>query len=135
MFVISLEIDSPSGEKVLPHPSWATVEAEVRALDGDHKDSIVLATQSNAYMGIAGGSEGRYVVGGFLDGFGEYICASGGDIPEIMEVAVCRDYNQYAAVNVVGLHSALAAARDFFHAGKLSSELRWDRKPRQVKET
>lgn len=80
-------------------------------------------------MGISGGQDGRYVVAGFLEGFGSFICASGEAGPP-KEVVVAGDYNTYASSNVVGVETAIRAAKAFFERGLLSKDLKWEAKHR-----
>jgi hypothetical protein len=112
--------------EAIQKPSWEHVNAAISCLDGIGEDGIVLQSDGQSYMGISGGKEGRFAVIGFIDGYGEFICASGKE-GVAQQVVVAGDYNTFASRHVVGLASVLIAARDFFERGKLSEQLKWEK--------
>jgi len=112
---------------VVERPSWDCVEAALRALNGEDKDGIVLKSDGPSYMGISGGEDGWYAIIGFLEGFGEFICASGAQDGPPRDVVVAGDYNSFASKHVIGIQTVLAAAKAFFERGALSDELEWEK--------
>lgn len=108
----------------LIHRTWPTIERQLRSIDGVNSDTVIIPSTGNSYMGISGGNDGRYVVGGYIDEKGSFICASGED-GHPKDVAVCDDFNEYPSVNVVTLDAALIAAKEFFETGGLSTKLKW----------
>lgn len=125
MFINELAVGSIQ-EQVISQPSWDAVETSIRNLDGGTCDGVALNGPNNSYMGVAGGEEGRYVVAGYLHGFGSYICASGKEGP-FKDVVVAGDYNPYPCKNVVDLEIVLKAAKAFFEQGVLAESLRWEK--------
>jgi len=109
------------------HPSWADVDARLRALDGEQSDGIVLGSPADTYMGISGGENNRYIVAGYLEGFGSYIIASGDPAGDRQDVVICNDYAAFPSRNIVGLEEAILAARSFFETGQLTAELKWEK--------
>jgi hypothetical protein len=105
--------------------SWESIEQDLRAMDGESVDTVIIRSVGETYMGISGGNEGRYVVGGYIEGKGSFICASG-DEGSVKRVVVCNDFNEYPSVNVVTLDTALLAAREFVQSGKLLERLKWE---------
>lgn len=129
MFIKAIEYGPNGNETTAADPSWDFVEAIIRSLDGHASDGVALDSSGTSYMGISGGQDGRYVVAGFLEGFGSFICASGEAGPP-KEVVVAGDYNTYASSNVVGVETAIRAAKAFFERGLLSKGLKWEAKHR-----
>lgn len=108
----------------LTERSWHSIEQQLRSIDGVNSDTVMIPSAGNSYMGISGGNDGRYVVGGYIDEKGSFICASGED-GHPKDVAVCDDFNEYPSINVVTLDAALIAAKEFFETGGLSTKLKW----------
>src|SRR5215469_8103747 len=112
MFIKAIEYGPNGNETTAADPSWDFVESILRSLDGQASDSVALDSSGKSYMGITGGRDGRNVVAGFLEGFGSFICASGEAGPP-KEVVVTGDFNTYASTNVVGVETAIRAAKAF----------------------
>jgi hypothetical protein len=112
-------------ETCLRNPSWDEVEAAVRSMDGERLYGISLEREGNSCMGICGGNDGRYVVAGYMEGFGDFICASGMQSGPAMEVAVTGDFNCYASANIVNADQAVAIAKAFCQRGVLLESLNW----------
>ena len=127
MFVISIESGSADNSRIIPNPTWTQVETELRSLNGRLNDSICLDSTGKSYMGIAGGAQDRYFVGGHLEGSGSFKCSSGKKNGPPLEVVVDGDYNIYPSRNVVDLETAIVAARFFFERGALAEQLEWDK--------
>jgi hypothetical protein len=127
MFVKAMECGPAGNPRTKANPSWDDIEAEVWSLDGDRNDSIALDGAGTSYMGICGGGDDHYVVAGFLEGFGSFICASGQKDGSPIDVAVTGDFNTYPSKHVVDLDKAIAAAKVFCEQGVLSDRLRWDK--------
>jgi len=122
----SIEFDAPGGSQTIDAPTWEIVERELRALDGASRDSVCLdAADGRAYMGISGGENMQFVVAGFLDGFGSYLIAEGEPEKARIQIAACHDHVDFASVNVVGLETAVRAARYFYENVGLDPSLRW----------
>lgn len=113
--------------EVVEDPRWDAVEAALRSLDGRDSDGLVLQRTSQTYMGVAGGENGCYAIVGHLEGFGEFICASGVEGGPPRDVAVAGDYNRFESKHVVDIENAVLAAKAFFDAGVLSNQLRWEK--------
>jgi hypothetical protein len=132
MFIKSIEIQSLTGAKAVEKPDWSLVENELRSLDGCDKDSLILDhNDERSYMGISGGRDNQYVVGGYLEGFGSFIANIGIESTKIVEAVVCGDFIEYTAMNVVDLESAIAMAKVFFNSGELASSFRWEKQRRE----
>src|SRR5271154_6552143 len=111
MFVKAIQYGTTGHEKTTERPSWDFVETALRSLDGNANDGVALDCAGKSYMGIAGGEKDRYVVAGYLEGFGSFICASGAANGSPKDVVVAGDLNTYASENVVGIETAVAAAK------------------------
>lgn len=130
MFVRTMEYGPSGNETTVANPNWLAVEAELRLLDGDRNDSIALDGTGTSYMGVCGGKDGQYVVAGFLEGFGSFICACGDPNGPAIDVPVAGDFNTYPSKHVVGLETAIAAAKEFCEQGVLLNQLQWDKQRR-----
>lgn len=113
--------------QVAENPTWEFVEAALRCLDGENKDGVVLQSTGQSYMGIAGGENGRYAIIGYLEGFGEFICASGLQGGPPQDVVVAGDCNNFASKHVVDINTAVEAAKAFFGTPALSERLKWEK--------
>jgi hypothetical protein len=125
MFVKSFEFVQGEAQPQVD-PQLVEVEAALRSLDGEERDGIILNSGGQSYMGISGGERGRYVVAGYLEGQGSFICANGNPDGPRKDVVVARDYNTYASKNVVCLEDAIVAAKAFCKHGALSYRLKWE---------
>lgn len=124
MFVTTLEIGAFGTGKV-SNPNWQMVEVALRKLDGDENDSVILGCDDESYMGVVGGNDGRYFVGGFLKSQGSFAC-SDGNSETLLDVACAGDFNQYPAKNVLWLDAAITAAKAFYELGQLCSRYKWE---------
>jgi hypothetical protein len=113
--------------RVVENPTWDVVEAALRSLDGQERDGIVLQRDNQSYMGISGGEDNQCAIIGYLEGFGEYVCASGVEDGPAQDVAVAGDYNSFESKHVIELEKALLAAKAFFERGVLSEQLKWEK--------
>ncbi|MFI5379133.1 MAG: hypothetical protein ACHRHE_07550 [Tepidisphaerales bacterium] len=118
-----------AGDTTAENPTWELVEATLQSLDGEGCDGVSLDSIGDSCMGISGGNDGRYVVAGYLKGFGNFICASGESAGPAKDVAVAGDFNSYASINVVSIQTAIAAAKAFCEGGVLSEHLVWEKEP------
>src|SRR3954467_8997297 len=125
MFVQAIVFWPNGKEQTVQHPSWDFVEAILRTLDGHANDGLTMESTGNSYMGISGGENDRYLVAGYLEGFDSYVCASGNSGGPPLDVVVTGDYNTCESKNVVGLETAIVAAKEFFERGILSENLKW----------
>src|SRR5690349_18032811 len=120
MSIKSMEFGPNGNETTVTNPSWGAAESILRELDGERNDSVALDSSGDSYMGISGGRDGCYVVAGFLEGFGSFICANGSEGRPAQDVVVAGDFNTYASENVVDLETAVRAAKVFFETGGLA---------------
>jgi Immunity protein Imm1 len=132
MFVTSLETAAASGNEsetqVVERPSWDAVVRAVQSLDGGARDSVVLNGPEPAYMGIAGGHDGQYVVAGRRGDGKPFILTVGEHRGTWVLVAVGGQENEYADNEVVGIETALAAAHSFFESGACDPRFQWREK-------
>jgi hypothetical protein len=134
MFVTTLEIDGiDGGDVTIDNPGWDLVEAEIRALDGDSKDSLVLQASDGSYMGISGGSNDEYVVAGYLVDTGRFILASGQGTGETKYIPVCGDENPFVDFEVVTLDIVLDVAKTFFEFGERDKKYEWNERSAATK--
>jgi hypothetical protein len=124
-FVTILEYNCKNDSVSVSNPTWEAVKDTILALNGEDRDSVILANEDQQYMGISGGNEGRYVVGGFKDGFGSFLAGCGKDDTGVLDVVVSGDFNPYPSPNVVDLGVAIELARIFFESGLLAENGRW----------
>ena len=127
MFVTAIDFWPNGKQQRVEDPTWDFVDARLRLLDGEVNDGVLMDSGGDSYMGISGGEHGRYIVAGYLDGFGSYICASGKVGGALLEVVVTADYNTYESKHVVGIETVISAAKEFFERGVLSEELNWEK--------
>jgi hypothetical protein len=132
MFVKSLEttIDANGGYEsaVIEQPTWSAVDSAVRSLDGEARDSVIINGPDEAYMGIAGGTDGSYVVAGRRRDAKTFILTAGERRGKWLPVAVGGQENEYADNEVVTLEQALAVARTFFESGECDPRFQWNEK-------
>jgi hypothetical protein len=128
MFVKNIEFGIPNTLQYASDPNWAMVESHLRLLNGEADDGIVLQSAGASYMAVSGGMHDEFVVGGYLEGFGSFICASGKRGGGIRNVCVNGDFNQYPPENVVDLSTVIMATRSFFEYGTLTEQLQWERR-------
>lgn len=126
MFVKGIEYGITANAQSVNEPSWSFVEQQLRFLDGELIDGVILRSAGGSYMGICGGMCNEYVVAGHLDGYGSFICASGRNDSARKQVSVNGDFNEYPSRNVVNLDTAISAAKDFYECGILSEEMNWE---------
>jgi hypothetical protein len=110
-------------EMIVEHPPWEAVESAIRALDNRERNDVYLTpapAEPETYLCIGGGA-GRYVVAGAVcnEEFPMLLDPSrAAEPPERLTVG--GQEGEYPAPQVVGLTTALAAARAFFDAGGYS---------------
>ena len=111
MFVTSLEKIMTAGDdsesEVVEQPSRDAVVSALQSLDGSTCDSVVLNGPQEAYMGIVGGHEGRYVVAGRRHDGKPFILTVGEWQGMWIPVIVGGQENEYADNEVVTLEDAL----------------------------
>jgi hypothetical protein len=127
MFIKAMEYGPSANESTIKFPTWDQVEAALRGLDGQTTDSVILALDGQSYLGISGGEDNRFVLAGYIESFGSFICASGVHEGPAVDVVVAGDFNSYASKNVIELHQALEAARALHERGVLSEHLKWEK--------
>ena len=130
MFVKAMEFGPGGEETTVESPGWDAVERALRSLDGLKNDSVTLDSVGRSYLGVAGGAGDRYVLAGFLDGFGSFICASGREDGAVVDVPVAGDTNAYESKHVVDINVVIDAARAFYERGALLERLRWEKQGR-----
>ncbi|MGA2231446.1 MAG: hypothetical protein ABSH22_11150 [Tepidisphaeraceae bacterium] len=133
MFVETIKYGTTDHQQIAQKPSWDFVQTALRSLDGNITDGVALESAGKSYMGIAGGERGHYVIAGYLQGFGSFICASGDAAGPAKDVVVAGDFNTYASENVVGIETAVLAAKAFYERGALLENLKWENRRKDVK--
>ena len=126
MIVKAMDFVSLGSNMTANEPSWDLVEKALRALNGETADGVVLQMAEQCYMGISGGRNNRYLVAGYLKGFGGFVCASGEKGGTPIDVVVVGDLNTVESKNVVGIEAAVLAAKAFFFHGELAKEMKWE---------
>ena len=125
-FVESIEFGTNGFPGVtIQRPGWQVVERELRALDGDNSDSVVLDGPKDTYMGVSGGNEGRYVISGWVNGRGSYRYSVGEKTGEQLEVSSCADSAYFDSSEVTDLETVLDVAKRFFESGAVGTSIRW----------
>ena len=110
-------------------PSWSRVEAAVRALDGQRHNDLYLyplAGDPATYLAVCGGS-GRYLVRGSVAAERHRTAVD----PERWSQGTCSlvaggQAGDYPSHWIVGLRTALHAARVYWSCGGYSSSVRWE---------
>ena len=125
-FAKILEFGCEEDPVSVENPKWDAVREAIEALDGQDRDSVILEGGDEQYMGISGGNEGRYVVGGFHRGFGSFLAGCGKKHEGTLDVSVSGDYNPYPQSNVLELKVVVELARIFFESGSLAEDGRWE---------
>lgn len=124
MFVTSLEL-ADDREGTLISPSWEMIVQAITSLDGKSLDSIILNGPNESYMGIAGGENRRFIVGG-LDRAGKrFVLAEGSDNGGWELVSVGGQEGEYADFELASLDTVLEVAKTFVDLGECDARYHW----------
>jgi hypothetical protein len=133
MFIKKLEFGIPGNPKTVVDPTWTFVHSCICSIDGVRRidtpvnDGVVLQLEGHSYMGISGGLNGQFIVAGYFEGYGSFICANGPTAGPVQNVSVNGDLNPYQSKFVVDLDVAVCAAKTFCEHGRLTESLTWER--------
>ena len=122
--------DGTYDEHQVHEPSWADVEAAIRALNGRDLNDLYLNLDDPTWMGIGGG-DGKYLVSatfGLGTGHERHFvaCDRTKTASRPTNIVVGGQLSDYPAHQIVDLKIALAAARTFVHNGSLSDDVDWE---------
>jgi hypothetical protein len=119
--------DGARTDTAVDTPSWADVEAAVRALNNRNLSDIhlELAGPPEAFLSVGGGA-GRYIVSGSVDGrvFPVLIDASLPEDPRV-DLVVGGQLGDYPRCCAVDLDHALRAVRSVAETGEFQQGLGW----------
>lgn len=127
MYVKTLIVDTETGNETILVHSWKSIEAAIRALDGDHRTLVVLGVDdAYPHMAIGGGRDNQYIV---YATYNNEVFHSLIDLekPEdrMVQLIVGGQEGDYCANSCVDLHTALQAAKTFAESGTLDKSLVW----------
>lgn len=107
-------------------PTWALVEAGIKALDGDKKDNLFLEKEDGSYMAVAGGRKNEYVVTGYLVNTGPFILAAGQGTGKTKHIPACGDEIPCADYEIATLDIVLDVTKTFFELGECDQKYKWN---------
>jgi Immunity protein Imm1 len=111
-----------------PQPTWEAVEGAVRALDNGAHNDLYLYPEASVpltYLCIGGG-KGRYVVSASLRGDKFFNVVDPSQPPDgFQSLVVGGQEGDYPTNAVVGLPTALAAARAYYDTGRCEGPVTW----------
>ena len=125
MFVTRIELGSRDDSISVENPTWDCAREAIESLNGKERDSVILEGEGDQYLGVSGGNEGRYVVGGYHEDFGSFLAACGPKSQGTLEVSVSGDYNPFSHCYVINLQKTIELARVFFESGSLKEDGNW----------
>jgi hypothetical protein len=112
------------------HPTLDQIEAAIRQLDGRRRTAIGLDVDDVAYMGIAGGNDGKYIVFATYDNeqFFNLTLPGAPFPPEAMvRLVTGGQAGDFPANRCLDVEVALRAAKTFAVDGTLDPSLTWER--------
>ena len=109
-------------------PSWSDVEAAVRELNNRNLNDIYLCARDShpeTFLAIGGGA-GQYIVSGAIEGevFPTVIDPERSAEPRI-RLMVGGQLGDYPGNYVIGLESALLAAKSYYDTGSFDGPIKW----------
>ena len=115
-------------DRVISDPTWAEVEAAIRALDNERRNDIYLTPDpgdDETYLCIGGGN-GRYVLTGAVanEVFPTFVDPSSAAEPDV-ELVAGGQSGLFPANWVHDLETTIQAARTFFDAGRFPGTAGW----------
>lgn len=115
-------------DELVNHPTWALVEKEIVALDGDRKDNLSLNKKDGSYMAVVGGGKNEYVVTGYLVNTGPFILAAGQGTGKTKYIPVCGDEIPCTDFEIATLDIVLDVAKTFFELGECDKRYKWNKR-------
>ncbi len=116
-------------QRTYPQPTWRTVEAVIRGMDGRVSDLVMLEAEGGMHMAIGGGGAGCYVVHATLAGGDTHVVvdpAKVSDRDHIVQLVAGGQVSEFPARMCVGLSAVLTAARAFAEEARLDKSLQWE---------
>lgn len=127
MNVTSLCTDEVIGAECREHccdrPTWRTVAAAIDQLDGDRYTIVILETEHGTSLTIGGGNNGRYVayVSEQSEPTFRSVVNRNSDQNEEVELVIGGQSGAFPANQCINHQSVIAAAKDFYDRGKLTT--------------
>jgi len=131
MFVERLTTDDWTGAinhgKEILSPGPETIEAAIRALDGERRTLVVLQGPGNCHLAVGGGEGGEFIVYSTNDNE-SYLLAINPAMPDKSATISLRAGGQegdFPVRQVIGLAESLAAAKTFAATGGPDESVTW----------
>ncbi len=115
-------------DKVIETPLWFDIESAINSLNNRNLHDIYLEPSNRepkTYLCIAGG-DGRYLVSGSVrDQMFQTVIDSAKSDDGTENLLVAGEVGDYPSHWIVGINTAMQAARVFFETGEFDSSLEW----------
>lgn len=131
MFVERLTTDNWTGalnhkEEVL-NPDLETIEAAIRALDGERRTLVTLRGAGDHHLAVGGGEEGKFIVYITSDNESFLVAINPAMQDASGTILLCAGGQEgdFPVRQVIGVAESLAAARSFAVTGSPAESVTW----------
>ena len=107
-----------SEHKTVENPTWADVEAPIRALDGARRTVVALEGEGEKHLCVGGGSLGRYCIYATFDNERFFTLAFGDQPETAVMLNVGGQEGDYPSNTIGDIATVLVASKRLLRPGK-----------------